>query len=270
MIFEGANKINFMIIGKAREAEAHEYDEDQLGEEYYYHNLESFWGVEGHAYGIRDELHDLGKMIELIGEVVMKVEKEFREVEKADADLEYGFPGEEVLKAWHKKMIRPFSYKQLMMGIHTTFNNGMVSLYALLVAERRIADTVHAKNRNVIDILKELQTLDLSLPGLLAQVRGFNFIRNRVTHEGGYYNESTKDITAFRNVINGRMDIQVEQLRFPDADHTHRMTIIRSSVLMDYITVIRKVFEGLLKGAHQLGYITPSTPVTGTTRADNV
>ena len=98
-----------MIIGHLRKANALEYDEDRLREEYYYHSLQSFEGVEGHAYGIMDELHDLGKMIELIGEVVVKVEKEFREIEKADTDSQYGFPSIDVLKAWHKKMVRPFS-----------------------------------------------------------------------------------------------------------------------------------------------------------------
>ena len=254
-----------MIIGKLKEAGAPEYDEEQLRDEYYSYALQGFEGGTGSQYGIVDELHDLGKWIELVGETVVNAEKEFRKAEKEDADSEYGFPSEKVLEVWHKKMFRPLSYKQLMMGIHTSFNDGIVSLYELLVSERRIADNVHIGNRNVLDILKELKGLDPALPDLLDQVRGFNFIRNRVTHNDGYYHETLKDITAFKTVIKGRTDIQAEQLRSLRGEYTHRMKIQRSSIMTDYIAVIRKVFDGLLRGASKLNYITPAATTDATT-----
>jgi hypothetical protein len=265
MVFGELLKIDFMIIGKLKEAGAPEYDEEQLRDEYYSYALQGFEGGTGSQYGIVDELYDLGKWIEVIGETVVKEEKEFQEIEKHDPDLEFGFPSQNLLDAWHKKMFRPFSYKQLMMGIHTSFNDAMVSFYELLVSEGRIADTVHIGNRNVLDILKELKGLDPTLPDLLDQVRGFNFIRNRVTHNDGFYHEKIKDITSFNNIIKGRTDIQTEQLRSLRGEYTHRMKILRSTIMTDYIGVIRKVFDGLLKGASNLKYIVPAATSAATT-----
>ena len=154
------------------------------------------------------------------------------------------------------------------MGIHTTFNDGMVSFYDLLVAEGRIVDTIHLQNRNVLDILKELQKLDASLSGLYEKVRGFNFVRNRVTHDGGYYHKSKRDHDAFEKLIKSRTDIKVENLTFPKGECTHRMKILRSTVLMDYIEVIQKVFAGLLTAAHKLDYITPLAKAPRATSKD--
>lgn len=243
-----------MIKGTKRQGDNQQYEEYDRDLEYHL-SLDHFEGVEGHAYGITDELHDLKKIIELVGEMVVKEEREFKEIERNDADSEFGFLGAEVLRAWHKKMIRPFSYKYFLMGIHTTFNDAMISFYDLLVAEKRIADTIHPKNKNVLDILKELQYLDSELPAIYDQVRGFNFMRNRITHDNGYYAESKRDHDAFNKLVKSRNDIQVDKLSFSKGDFTRRVKVLRSAVLVDYIEVIKKVFAGLVRGAHNLKYI---------------
>jgi hypothetical protein len=92
--------------------------------------------VDGTSYGIIDELHDLDRLIERIGHTVVKEEREFKDVEKV-IDPEDPFPSEEVLKLWHKKMYRQFTYKSMMMLIYTTFETGIVDFYNLLVVEGR-------------------------------------------------------------------------------------------------------------------------------------
>jgi hypothetical protein len=86
-------------------------------------------------------------------------------------------------------------------------------------------------------------------------IQGYNFIRNRVTHEGGYYNESMKYIESFKKLTKNRSDIKIEVLTNSHKNYTHRIKIIKSSLLKDYIKDIRNVFIGLLKGAQSLEYI---------------
>jgi hypothetical protein len=250
-----------MIKGKQREDDVPEYDEDQLREEMYYHSLLEFEGVEGHHYGINDELFDLGKLIDTMGETIIREEKEFQAVEKVELQSEEGWPTERVLKVWHKKNYRQFTYRSMMLLIHTTFEDGMVNLYNILVMEERIADTVD-RRKKIVDIIKVLQSLDPSITGLLDEIRGYNFIRNKVAHAGGYYEVPSTDVDAFNKLVRDGADIHVEELRKKKGRFTHRMQITRSTVLKDYLDVIRNVFAGLLKGAHKLDYLVPATTPT--------
>ena len=91
------------------------------------------------------------------------------------------------------------------------------------------------------------------------EIRGFNFIRNKVAHAGGYYQDPSTDIDAFKKVVKDRTDIKIETLVHKKGRFTHRMQITRSTVLKDYLGVIRKVFAGLLRGAHKLDFLGPTT-----------
>ena len=252
------------ITAKKRENEDPEYDEEYWREEMYYHSLQEFEGVEGHYYGITDELYDLGKLIDTMGETIVKEEKEFQAVEKEELQSEEGWPTQRVLKVWHKKNYRQFTYRSMMLLIHTTFEDGMVNFYNILVAEKRIPDTVD-RRKKIPDIIKVLQGLDPSIGSLLDEIRGYNFIRNKIAHAGGYYQDPSTDIDAFKKVVKDRTDIQIEELKTPKGRFTHRIQITRSTLLKDYLEVIRKVFAGLLKGAHNLGYIPVSTTGTAAT-----
>lgn len=156
-----------------------EYEEGER-EQYYHSGLQAIEGVEGQAYGIMDELHDLGKLLETIGTTVKKEEKEFREIEREQFDEETREPTTKVLANWHKKMYRQFTYKSMMMLIHTVFENSMVRLLNYLNEEGRIQVTVHKEV--VVDIIKALKDLDVSIQPLIDRVRAFNFVRNRIAH----------------------------------------------------------------------------------------
>jgi hypothetical protein len=145
-------KFAHMLKGAVRtEIDWIDYYPEQFREENYYYSLVAFEGVDGTSYGIIDELHDLDRLIERIGHTVVKEEREFKDVEKV-IDPEDPFPSEEVLKLWHKKMYRQFTYKSMMMLIYTTFETGIVDFYNLLVVEGRKADSLRRKN--VLDILE--------------------------------------------------------------------------------------------------------------------
>lgn len=253
-----------MIKGNSRDEDAQELDEEQSREEMYYYSLLEFEGVEGHYYGIYDELHDLGKLIDTMGEIVVREEKDFRTVEKEELGSEENWPTERVLKVWHKKNYRQFIYRSMMLLIHTTFEDGMVNLYNTLVKEKRIVDNVD-RRKNILDIIKVIQGVDPSITGLIDKIRGYNFIRNKIAHAGGYYEDHSKDIDAFKNLLREGADVHVEELKEKKDRFTHRMQITRSTVLKNYLDLIRKVFDGILKGAHKLDYLVPaaSTPTDG-------
>ena len=136
-----------MISGKKIESDDFQYDEAYWREEMYYHSLLEFEGVEGHYYGINDELHDLGKLIDTMGDTVLREEKEFNEIAKVERNSEEGYPTPKVLKVWHKKNYRQFTYRSMMLLIHTAFEDGIVNLYDILVAENRITDTVDRRRK---------------------------------------------------------------------------------------------------------------------------
>jgi hypothetical protein len=228
------------------------FDEERDREQHYHIGLQMIEGVEGRAYGIMDELHDLGKLLETIGATVEKEEKEFREIEKEEFDEETRELTTKVLANWHKKMYRQFTYKSLLMLIHTAFENGMVRLFDFLTDEARIQVTVHKKG--VLDIIKNLKDLDPSIEPLIDQVRALNFIRNRVAHADGYYSETMTDYDAFKKFVSTRNDIKVEKLTNAKGKFTHRMQIKQSSVIKEYLQVIDQVFTGLISGAHNLEY----------------
>lgn len=226
-------------------------DPEQYREQEYYYDLVAFEGVEGSSYGIMDELRDLKKLIATIGDTVVKEEREFKVIEKS-ADPDDAFPSDKMLVVWHKKMYRQFTYKSLMLLIQTTFETGMVTFYNMLVSEGRIADSVRRKN--VLDILKALKSFDPALPTLTDQVRGYNFIRNKLAHMDGYYKDPDTDIDAFKKLVNSGAAISIKKLPSSTIKHTHEMTITRSTVLTSYLDTIIKVFEALLKGAKNLPY----------------
>lgn len=257
-----------MITGKVGEECAPEFDEEQFREEMYYHSLQEFEGVEGHYYGIYDELYDLGKLIDAMGEIVVREEKDFRIVEKEELGSEESWPTERVLKVWHKKNYRQFTYRSMMLLIHTTFEDGMVNLYNILVKENRIVDNVD-RRKNILDIIKVIQGIDPSITGLLDKIRGYNFIRNKIAHAGGYYEDHSKDIDAFEKLLREGADVHVEELKKKKDRFTHRMQITRSTVLKNYLDVIRKVFDGLLKGAHKLDYLVPATSSPADAKAES-
>lgn len=231
-------------------------DPEQFREQEYYFDLLAFEGVEGSSYGIMDELRDLKKLIATIGDTVIKEEQEFKLIEKS-ADPDDTFPSHEILGAWHKKMYRQFTYKSLMLLIQTTFETGMVTFYNMLVTEGRIADSVRRKN--VLDILKALKGSDPALPALIDQVRGYNFIRNKLAHMDGYYKDPDTDIDAFKRMVNSGAAISIRKLSSSSSKHTHEMKITRSTVLTGYLNTITKVFEALLKDAKKLPY-SPAAP----------
>jgi hypothetical protein len=243
-----------MVKGKPVDNIEPDHEDAYYREMGYQQALTIFEGGAGYPYGIMDELHDLEKWIEIIGEIVMKEENKFKEIVIKDKFQEIGIPSESLLENWHKKMFRPFSYKQILMGIHTTFNDGLLNFYDLLLREGRL-NIQEEKKQNSLDILNKLKHLDLSLPKLMETIQGYNFIRNRVTHEGGYYNESMKYIESFKKLTKNRSDIKIEVLTNSHKNYTHRIKIIKSSLLKDYIKDIRNVFIGLLKGAQSLEYI---------------
>ena len=241
-----------MIKGEVRikdEEEDEEYQAYQL-EQYYYYALLSFEGIEGRSYGIMDELHDLEKLIDLIGASIVKEEKEFKEIEKVEKRSEEPWPTNNILKVWHKKNYRQFSYRSMLMLIHTTFGQGLVNLYDLLLSEKRLKTKVD-RRKSIDDILKVLQS-DPSISGIMYQIRAFGFIRNSVAHAGGYYEDPSSDIEAFKKFVKDRTDIKITKLKEPKGRFNHHMEITKSSVLKDYLALIRKVFEGLLRGAQSL------------------
>lgn len=226
-------------------------DPEQFREQEYYFDLLAFEGVEGSSYGIMDELRDLKKLIATIGDTVVKEEEEFKLIEKS-SDPDDSFPSDIMLSAWHKKMYRQFTYKSLMLLIQTTFETGMVTFYNMLVTEGRIPDNVRRKN--VIDILKALKGFDSALPTLTDQVRGYNFIRNKLAHMDGYYKDPDTDIDAFKKLVNSGAAISIKKLSSSAIKYTHEMKITKSTVLTGYIDTITKVFDALLKGAKNLPY----------------
>jgi hypothetical protein len=250
------NFVSMVIGNKLPEDYWMNIDPEQFREQEYYYNLIRFEGVEGGSYGIMDELRDFKKLIRIIGDTVVKEEKEFRILEKS-ADPDGPFPSEQMLGAWHKKMYRQFTYKSLMLLIQTTFETGMVTFYNILVADGRLTDNVRKKN--VLDLLRALKGLDTTLPALIDPVRGFNFIRNKMAHMDGYYKDPDTDIDAFKKLQKNRSDIIIKKLTSPRGKHTHEMTITRSTVLTDYLDIIGKVFQGLISGAKELPYssVTP-------------
>lgn len=212
-----------------------------------------FEGVEGKYYGIDDELYGLKKLIDVIGEIVAREENAFKDVENAARQSEEGYPNEDVLNIWHKKHYRQFTYRSTMLLIHTTFEDGIVRLYNILVTENRISNTVQKKT--ILDIIEGIKELDSEIPVLLSIVRGYNFIRNKVAHSGGYYQDASTDIDAFNSLVKGRKNIQIKKLTSPMGHFTHRRQITRSSILKDYLDVIGKIFTALLRGANKLKII---------------
>lgn len=242
-----------MITGTARKDEAWpEYDEEHLREQYYSTTLDAFGGVEGTSYGIMDELYDLGKLLETIGQTVVKEEKDFREIEKAERDPDGYEMSSKILAAWHKKMYRPFTYRAMLMLIHSHFEDASILLYRILVEEGRIKDTVHKEG--ILDILKELRRLDSSLPALYDKVRGFNFLRNKLAHADGNFHEKERDYDAFKRLYSSRADIEIIKHSFPKGKFTHSMKVIKSTIHSDYLEVIKQIFIALLKGAASLDY----------------
>lgn len=242
-----------MIKGKKRDESEPEFDEERDRDQNYNTSLLAFEGVEGRAYGIMDEIHDLRKLVETIGATVELNEKEFRQIEKEEFNEETRELTSNVLANWHKKMYRQFTYKSLLLLIHTTFENGMSQFFDLLTEEKRIQTTVHKKV--VVDIMTALKGLDPGLDALIAKVRALNFIRNKVAHADGYYHEQQKDFDAFKKFASTRDDIQIEKLGSPKGEFTHRMKIKRSTVIKEYLDVMVQVFTSLVNGAHKLNYI---------------
>jgi hypothetical protein len=243
---------NFMIKGTKRAEGEPDFDEEGDREQYYHTSLQSFEGVEGRAYGVMDEVHDLGKLLETIGTTVEINEKEFRQIEREEFDEETLELTPRVLANWHKKMYRQFTYKSLLLLIHTTFENGMVRFFDLLTEEGRIQRPVHKKV--VVDIIRALKDLDPSIEPLIDRVRALNFVRNKVAHADGYYNETQTDYDAFKKFAATRDDIHIERLSHADGKFTHRMKIKRSTVIQEYLDVMGLVFTGLVKGAQGLEY----------------
>ena len=64
----------------------------------------------------------------------------------------------------------------------------MVRFFDLLTDEGRVQITVHKKV--VVDIIRVLKDLDPRIDSLIDRVRALNFVRNKVAHANGYYNET--------------------------------------------------------------------------------
>lgn len=248
-----------MIKGPARKKTEEDEDDFEHNREMYYdHALDAFEGVEGQHYGIIDEINNLGKLIETIGVTVVENEKEFRAV-AAEEYEEMSYPGDKTLAVWHKKTYRQFSYKAMMMLVHSIFEDGLVDLYNLLVREGRINHTLinPSELKSVMRVYDKLAILDPNLPGFRDAIRGFKFIRNKIAHSDGYYLPGEHDHDGFL-ALGSRTDLKVETLFSPQGNNTHKMTILRSSVLTEYLRLTKKVFEFAIKGARKAPYLGPA------------
>jgi hypothetical protein len=246
-----------MIGGEAGSDNIPEIDETELREQSYERDLDAFEGIEGYAYGIMDELHDIEKLIGTIGVTVEKEEQDFRQIEREEMNGEFFELTPRMLESWHKKMYRQFTYKSLILLIHTSFENGMINFFNLLKDHGRINAMVFREN--VSDIIKELQLLHPSVPILKDQIRAFNFVRNAIAHRDGYFEIGAKDYDAFKKYVAARTDIKIIPLKAKKGKLTHRLVITRSSLLKGYLELILNVFTALLKGAQQLPIIPPGS-----------
>lgn len=243
-----------MIQGKQTNDTA-EDREERFTEEYYHLSLEMINGIEGTAYGVMDELHDMEKLIESIGKTVEMAEKEFKKIMEAEYEAENGQLTPEILKNWHKKMYRQFTYKSLMMLIHTAFEKWGGKLLNLLEEEKRIVYTGD-RRRSIFDVLKELACLDTRIQELTGKARAYNFLRNVMAHPDGYFDEKKAgDYDSFKKRMSKRSDLSIIKFNEPKGKYTHRVQIKQSTVLKDYITLIKQIFEVLIKGGAKLPII---------------
>jgi|GEM_PF-6924158 len=242
-----------MIIGTARLMNE-EDDPEEYRDSMYDHDLDLFEGVEGHYHGIMDDLYNLKKLIELIGESVVKEEKAFKEIEQQEFDPEILFPSEKLINAWHKKSYRPFSYKAMFMFIQSVFENGVSELRSLMVDAHRL--NVTKRNNGLLSTLKEFKVDGAPLEAGDPLIRMFNFIRNKVTHTDGYFMRQgdKMEFQELMRFVESRNDLLVTELKHARGEYTHRIQVKQSSVLKDYLELIVKVFEILIKHARNAAF----------------
>ncbi|NSL87013.1 hypothetical protein ECE50_009240 [Chitinophaga sp. Mgbs1] len=237
-----------MITGKPRDPEE---EEEVNAEEDYRFELAFFFGEEGRFYGIEDELHDLGELIKVVGKTVISEEAEFHAVqrrEQENAGEDYQSPTEGELAVWHKLKYRQFTYKAMISLIQSTFEAGAQRLHALLTAEGQIEDL--RKDREKLgDTLKDFAQLDPSLAAYWDQVRPFMFIRNKVGHQDGVYYKGDSNVDAFESFVEHRTDIKVTDEGILNGKHSFRMKITKSTVLTDYLNLVKEIFSELYKTA---------------------
>ena len=109
-----------------------------------------------------------------------------------------------------------------------------------------------------MDVLKEFKALDSLLEPFILRVWPFNFIRNKVIHSNGYFKKMDSGYIEFEKFLKNRSDLEVKQLSSPKGDFTHRMIIKQSSLLKDYIQLIKEIINSLLIAAHKAQYIEPA------------
>ena len=239
-------------IKQIEEDDNSEYNREQM----YWADLKSFEGVPYTLYGINDELDNLSKLIEVIGESVLAQEKDFKEISSEEEAIQNSFPTDKMIDNWHKKNYRSFSYKALLTVIHSDFEMALKDLFKILTEAKRINFKI--KNDKLMDILKDFKALDNSLDPLILKAWPFNFIRNKVIHSNGYFVKTDKGYVEFERFIKDRVDIEVKQLPSTNSEFTHRVIIKQSSLLKDYIQLIREIISSLLKAAHNANYVEPA------------
>lgn len=239
-----------MISGpQYAEGEFYEPSDDELANMDYQYAIARFDGIPYEVDGLSEDLYNLKKMISFMGASIIQQEAEFIRIYEEEKGRDpQDFPGSELDNAWHLKSYRPFSYVAMFMLIQVLFESRLKQLHNLLFHYGKLP--AQTKGNTVFDLLKEFRPINPDIDKFYLRVQVFNLIRNKIGHHGGYF--IWKDDTIFRELKKfaaGRADIELTEVKPNDTTggFTHQLEIKNSSLLIEYIQLVRDLFNVILR-----------------------
>ncbi|MDR6337666.1 hypothetical protein HNQ91_000688 [Filimonas zeae] len=221
----------------------------------YQHDLDGFTGVPERLYGFTDEFNNLRQLIQDTGIMVKEAEYEFRQVLLNHPDDEGGpSPNPEQLKVWHKKMYRRFTYKSLLMLIHSTFETQIIDFLNLMIRHKQISRTT--KGDNMPTIFSELDKVANEASEHYKKIRPFSFLRNKTGHLDGIFHQNDSNANEFIKFANKQSGLSLTKLSHDILNPQYRIIIINSSILINYINLAEDICNKLVTAARTKQAIT--------------
>jgi hypothetical protein len=242
-----------MVKGNLSENEEDDYEYHR--EEIYRLELDQFLGVPGTIYGLEDELDNLIEVIRAIGESVVQHEKEFGKIYDEEFDPETSFLSNRLLNNWFKKRYRIFSYKAILILIHSLFEKSLIDLFYLLRSNKRISFRLPTSEK-LTKLLEGFSKIEPALLEYLQPTKNYLFLRNIFVHNDGAFRNTDRGAVDFLSFAANKKNIAVTNSKSTGGRYTHQIKIKNSSLLIDYVKMIKQIFILIINKANVLSYLT--------------
>jgi hypothetical protein len=104
-------------------------------------------------------------------------------------------------------------------------------------------------------LLKSFSIVEPRLDTYLATVKNYLFLRNKFVHNDGAFKETAVGGKEFIEFASKRKDVSITILKGTDERFTHQISVKQSSLLIEYVEIIKQIFQLLIQKANNLPYI---------------